>query len=165
MKHKKRIKRKTSQIILIRFIELLITSIVISSAVNTIHLSNIFGQENETLFIMLLIGFLIFAAFHIRKLRQCFYALHNIKRYCICNFTAYLLFVALSMSVFLLLGNVAYAWMFSIFKFLRYCPFELHTILSAAVAHSIMLISIVAAPAGMRWVLETNRRKQQRKHR
>ncbi|MBQ8836656.1 MAG: hypothetical protein IJ002_04010 [Clostridia bacterium] len=69
------------------------------------------------------------------------------------------MFMIFSLLVYLIFGNVAYTWMFSIFKVARFCNLQLSIAASAIASHVVMLAAIALAPLGMDWIFEFDRDK------
>ncbi len=134
-----------------RFLEMLFWSVFLSAFGILFNFSGIAGSK-KMLMVFLTLGTLAYLLLNLHQLKQCFYDLQDKKMYYYSNFIAYFLFVIVSLLVYVLAGNTAYAWCFAITKFLRYSPLGISNLVSALIFHGLLLLVIIIAPIGMDWI-------------
>lgn len=139
------------RIIIRRFLELFLTSTVVSVVLTLLNLGKILAGKN-TLLVGMTAGVLVFAAMNFKMLRNCYFDLRDKFLYYTSNVAAYALFAMLGVVVYLISPSRAYTWLFAVTKFLRYTNAALAVPYSAAAFHLIGLLVIFLAPIGMGWI-------------
>lgn len=141
-------------VILRRFGELLFWSSVISFVSCILYLFEFFYASEANFSIVLMIGFLIFVIIQVFMLRRCYYDLRSPGAYYLFNFAAYALFILFSVGVNFLISDVAYGWLFNIFKVLRFAKTQWPIFEASAASHLVMVLVILLAPLGVGRILE-----------
>lgn len=104
--------------------------------------------------LVLLVVTIIFVTANAFMLRHCFFELHDRKAYYVLNYTAYGIFMLITVLVYEIFGQIPYAWMFNTLKLLAFSEFDFSTAAATAVTHFMMLGVIALAPIGMDWVFD-----------
>lgn len=141
-------------VILQRLGELLFWSATLSFTSCMLYLFEFFYASEANFAIVLMIGFLIFVTAQVFMLRRCYYELHSPGAYYLFNFAAYALFILVSVAVNFLISDVAYGWVFNIFKVLRFAKTQWPIFDASAASHLVMLVVILLAPIGMGRIFE-----------
>ena len=132
-----------------RLFELLFWSGVLSFTSCMLYLYQFFYASEANFAIVLMIAFLIFVIAQVFQLRRCYYELHSPLAYYLSNYAAYALFILVSVAVNFWIGDVAYGWVFNIFKVLRFAKTQWPIFEASAASHLLMLVIIAIAPIGM----------------
>lgn len=98
----------------------------------------------------------IFLYFNFSSLRNTYADIKNQKRYFLFNIIACLMFAMVNAVFYLKTNNLIYGFTFGITKFLSTIilptGFIFGNILSAAILHFLLLVSVLLAPIGMDWI-------------
>lgn len=149
--------RIIKNVIIRRFMELLILHIILSSFMISLNVLEVISEPNE-MFLGMLFGVIVFVVIHIRMMRLCFFDLNNKLAHYISNYLAYLIFMAINLIMCRFCENEIYVWLFSITTFAAYIPdFMISSFDSALIFHGILILAIILAPLGMRRVLRQNK--------
>lgn len=104
--------------------------------------------------LVLLAATVIFITANVLFLRHCFFELHDRKAYYVLNYTAYGIFMLITVLVYEIFGQIPYAWMFNSLKLLAFSEFDFSSANATAVTHFVMLGVIALAPIGMDWIFD-----------
>ena len=155
--------------ILLRLGDLLSLSFIMSPIFCALFYYRVFDPAPETMAkaqaITLALVTVVFIICNVLMLRRCFFEIKNRKIYYIFNYSAYAIFILLTVvaffvSKFVLKTEVPYAWMFSVLKLAKFLGLTSSTLVATAMMHFVMLIVIALAPIGMGWVLEFEAAKE-----
>lgn len=135
-----------------RLFELFFTSAAFSAALTVLNTEEILDGNIRFLPIVYIFAAL-FMIVNFIMMRNCYCDLRDNRLFWILNFSAYLIFLILSFSVFLC-SSKTYTWLFAITKFLRYTDTNITVVQSAAVFHLVGIAAVFLAPIGLGWVLE-----------
>ena len=138
--------------VLRRLFELFFTSAAFSAVLTVLSTEKILDGNIRFLPIVYIFAALFMIANFI-MLRNCYCDFRDNRLFRFVNFLAYLVFLAVSFSIFLY-SSKAYTWLFAITKFLRYTDTSITVAASAAVFHSVGIAEVFLAPTGLGWVLE-----------
>lgn len=141
-----------SAIVILRFFELLITTVLLSVAVTALNIAGIIFSRT-TLFLGTFLGTALFVFINIRRLRLCYFDVHSNFIYYSVNYAAYFIFAAVSFAIYKFCSNEVYTWMFAITKFAKYIM-EFSNVESALIFHGVGLLMILLAPLGMGWIFD-----------
>ena len=133
-------------------IELLALSTALSSLANGLYALGTIPTTHNALLAVLLLAFIFFIIFNISRLRRCYAALHDPKAYLCLNYAVYAAFILISLFIYFVCGETVYAWMFNIFKVIRFSKLGWSALASSALFHGIMLAVIALTQIGMDWI-------------
>lgn len=132
--------------ILIRLAELLSLCFIGSSVTCALYYYHVIANTDLAYFLTLSIAVAIFIAKNISMLLRCYYELPILKTYYLLNYSAYGIFMLIGAVVYLLFGEIPYAWMFNTLKLATFSILDLHALASTALTHLVMLIVIAVIP-------------------
>lgn len=140
--------------VIIRLAELLGLCFIMSPISCALYYFKIIPNTDAAYSIVLLIATCIFVTANVFMLRHCFFELRSRKAYYLLNYTAYFLFMLITVLVYEFFGQIPYAWMFNTLKLLAFSNFDFSTAAATAVTHFMMLGVIALAPIGMDWIFD-----------
>ncbi len=144
-------------VILRRFAEFTLIEILFSLIITGLYEIELLSGTQDAIKFVTLIAVIIYIAIHVMMMRRCFYDLSNRYDYYLFNFSAYFLFIILSLALFFFGGNYVFTWMFELTKFIHFINLDFDTFYSLIIFHFVMLTAITAAPIGMGWVFVLRR--------
>ena len=136
--------------ILIRFVELALCSVMLSSASAALWLAEIVPKSDQAVGITFLFGMIIFAILQTVFLRRSYLEYKNRFAYLAYNIFVYFLFAVGSIAARIYLGNVFHTWTFGIYKFMMFANADMTWWQSAIYGHAVMVAIIFLAPIGVR---------------
>lgn len=139
------------RIIIRRFLELLITSILLSVIAVVLNITWLYTTK-ISVFLLSFLGALIWFILNVFMLRHCYFDLRNKWAYYISNFIAYALFGLCTVIVYLYFSSAVYGWIFAITKFFRYTNLNISTVISVALFHVLGGLMVLLSPIGMGWI-------------
>jgi len=137
-------------VVLVRFAELLMSSIAVSAFTRGTMAMQVVNSTNQGIGIAFFLGMMVFIAMQVFLLRRSFFEVRNLREYIIYNLIAYFIFAVLSMAVRVYLGNVFHTWTFGIYKFMMFANADMTWWQSAIYGHIVMFAVILLAPIGLR---------------
>lgn len=138
-------------VIIRRFLEMLITCALISAVAVVLNIMGLFTTR-ISVFILVLLGAILWFSLNVHMLRRCFFDLCDRKAYYISNFIAYAIFGICTVIVYLCFQSAVYGWIFAITKLFKYTKFSITTAQSAAIFHLFGGLMILLSPIGMKWI-------------
>lgn len=136
--------------IIVRFIELLVSSVAFSAATRGLVAAEIVNSTTQGIGIVFFLGMMGFIVLQVNFLRRSFLEAKNFREYIIYNLIAYFIFAVLSASARIYLGNVFHTWTFGIYKFMMFANADMTWWQSAIYGHAVMFAIIFLAPIGVR---------------
>lgn len=133
----------------IRFIEIFVSSVVISLLLTAMCVFGIIPETRQDLTLSLFFCTAIYLVINVTFLHKCYLRLNDIALYYFCNYAAYFAFAVISLAIYFIFGNTIYSWLFSITKFARFATADTGVLGSAVFFHVMMVVTIAIAPLGM----------------
>lgn len=142
---------------LLRFFEISVPEVLLSLAATALFKSGWFLLSVQNCTKVLVIINILFIAFNVIRMRQCFFEMRDRVLFYIINYAAYAVFIAINIGLLARLTPERYTWFFAAEKrWSTACSFSISNYASAVMSHFIMLVAIMLAPLGMSWVFETD---------
>ena len=103
------------------------------------------------------------------RLRKCYLIMVNEKSFFIANLFSVTIYATVSIVAYIIAGKIlssiilrkAYSWVFLVTYFLGFSNFGIPSIVSIALCHIILFISVFLAPIGLGWIHEKRREKEE----
>lgn len=125
--------------------EILFIDIILSFFVTFVFIGKIAAESNINLILGTGATATIFFVINIYMLRNMYMDIES-KFYFISNYIAYFIFVAVNIMVCRFLSAEVYTVLFGITKFVRFIPYNISNIESAALFHGVMFVIITIIP-------------------
>ncbi len=138
--------------ICIRFVEMFIGSVVMSSIVCFICVFGLLTADSWTRNATLTALPIIYIVWNFRILRRCYFEMFDDKQYYITNLFATGAFIAISMFAFILLPRKSYSWLFLVTGLGSFLNVNIPSTIAILTFHSILFVSIFLAPIGLGWI-------------
>lgn len=139
--------------ILLRFLSLLVLSVLFSTAATILNLKGVLLNSRQTLMSGLGMMFLMFFIVDFALMRKDYYILTHKRKYRMVSYISHGAFAFVNVLMCRFFSSTyLYAFTFSITKFLRYTHFDVSPTLSALIFNAVLIIAIQFAPIGMKWL-------------
>ena len=137
--------KRIMQIILRRFLELLIPEIVLSAIITFISANEYITNTHSSVGAIMLLSLALYLFYNFYLLRGCCEDL-DIVEYYVYNLISYILFVGVNAAFYLAGNNTLYTWLFSITKTISVVFQQMKTLTSIKIFHCLVLALIFIAP-------------------
>ncbi len=138
--------------IYLRFIEMFVGSVVMSSIVCLMCVLSLLTADSGTRNITLTLLPIIYIIWNFTKLRSCYFELFDENRYYITNLFATGAFIVMSIFAFVLLPRKGYSWLFLVTGLGSFLNVKIPASIAISAFHIILIISIFLAPIGLGWI-------------
>ncbi len=147
--------------ICIRFVEMFIGSVVMSSVACTLCACGVLMYDTWQRNAVLTALPIIYIIWNFKSLSSCYVELRDNKKYYVINLIATAAFFLTSICSFLLLPRVSYSWLFLVTGLGSFLNFVVRAKIAILSFHAILTISIFLAPIGLGWVkIEAREREE-----
>lgn len=133
------------QIILRRFLELLIPEIVLSAIITFISANEYITNTHNSVGTIMALSLVLYLFYNFYLLRGCCEDL-DIVEYYFYNSAAYILFLVVNAAFYFVGNNSLYTWLFSITKTISVLFQQMKTFTSIKIFHGLVLVLIFIAP-------------------
>lgn len=143
--------------VLIRFTEMMVLCISFSSICCALFYYQIIVNSDFSFCLALFLAISVFVLANTFMLRRFYLEYPVLKVYYILNYIAYGIFMFTTAVVYILFGEVIYAWMFSTLKITAFMKVDHTTVQATAFSHFIMLLLIAIAPLDLYFSFKNER--------